>query len=117
MTLTLVNYRKQIKIHFIDPLFYDVVSTWTGVKKPEDPVEGVVASHLSRFYTVGYTEVGNEEIGVVTLPDMTGYEVKYREKAKAGCWEDEESNNSLKGLGQRYCSGSLFLSWTSIKIF
>jgi predicted AAA+ superfamily ATPase len=22
------NYRKQIKIHFIDPLFYDVVSFW-----------------------------------------------------------------------------------------
>ncbi|BDC17647.1 ATPase [Acidianus sp. HS-5] len=79
------NYRKQIKIHFIDPLFYDVVATWTGVRRPEDPVivEGVVASHLSRFYTVGYTEVGNEEIDVITLPDMTGYEVKYREKAKA----------------------------------
>ncbi|QXJ28752.1 hypothetical protein J5U23_01621 [Saccharolobus shibatae B12] len=78
------NYRKQIKIHFVDPLFYDVISTWTGVKRPDDPiiVEGVVASHLSRIYNIGYTEVGKEEIDVVTLPEIIGYEVKYRERAK-----------------------------------
>ncbi|WP_252896906.1 DUF4143 domain-containing protein [Metallosphaera hakonensis] len=78
------NYRKQIKIHFVDPMFYDVVSTWTGVKRPDDPiiVEGTVASHLSRIYNIGYTEVGKEEIDVVTLPDVVGYEVKYRERSR-----------------------------------
>jgi Predicted ATPase (AAA+ superfamily) len=78
------NYKKQIKIHFLDPLFYDAISLWTGVKKPDEPiiVEGVVASHLSRIYNIGYTEVVKEEIDVVTLPEVVGYEVKYRERAR-----------------------------------
>ncbi|PVU74651.1 AAA family ATPase [Sulfolobus sp. SCGC AB-777_G06] len=78
------NYKKQIKIHFLDPLFYHAISLWTGVKKPDEPiiVEGVVASHLSRIYNIGYTEVGKEEIDVVTLPEVVGYEVKYRERAR-----------------------------------
>ncbi|BCU66799.1 hypothetical protein HS7_02360 [Sulfolobales archaeon HS-7] len=64
------NYRKQIKVHLLDPLFYDVVSTWTGVKRPDDSIifEGNVASHLSRIHNAGYTEIGKKEIDVVTLP-------------------------------------------------
>ncbi len=73
------DYRKLMKIHFIDPFIYRVISLWTGVKVPDEPiiVEGVVASHLARISDVGYTTVGNREIDIITLSDFTGYEVKY----------------------------------------
>ncbi|ADN51581.1 ATP-binding protein [Vulcanisaeta distributa] len=73
------DYRKLMKIHFIDPFIYRVISLWTGVKVPDEPIiiEGVVASHLARISDVGYTTVGNREIDIITLSDFTGYEVKY----------------------------------------
>lgn len=74
-------YRKEVKIYITDPFLYDVVSRWTGVKRPDESliIEGVVASHLARTHDVGYTVIGKQEIDVVTLPDMVGYEVKYSE--------------------------------------
>ncbi|WP_291767551.1 ATP-binding protein [Caldivirga sp. UBA161] len=78
------DYRKLIKVHFIDPFIYRVISLWTGVKPPDDAiiVEGVVASHLSRVSEVGYTVIGSREIDVVSASDFTGYEVKFRERAR-----------------------------------
>ncbi|WP_243671461.1 ATP-binding protein [Vulcanisaeta sp. JCM 16161] len=78
------DYRKLIKIHFMDPFIYRVVSFWTGVKVPDESiiVEGVVASHLARISEVGYTTIGSREIDVISLSDFTGYEVKYGRRSE-----------------------------------
>lgn len=77
------DFRKMVKVHFTDPFLYDVVARWTGAGKLEVSavVEGVVASHLSRKFEVGYTVVGRREVDVVALPEMAGYEVKYGRRA------------------------------------
>ncbi len=79
------DYRKLIKVHFMDPFVYRVVSFWTGVNVPDESIiveGGVVASHLARISEVGYTTIGSREIDVISLSDFTGYEVKYGRRSE-----------------------------------
>ncbi|MEM4721134.1 MAG: ATP-binding protein [Candidatus Methanomethylicaceae archaeon] len=79
-------FRKQKKIHFLDPFLYEIFSYWCLTKKPEDPVivESVVAAHLARKFNIGYWK-NSSEVDIMVLHDekIVGIEVKYRKKAEA----------------------------------
>lgn len=87
-----VNFGKNKKIHFIDPLFYPMFSRWCLVelKDPEPKIaEAMTASHLARFSLDG--ELGanvfywrdGEEVDVVVRSDgLKGFEVKWGEGAE-----------------------------------
>ncbi len=56
-----VLHRKNRKIHFVDPLAYRTFCAYTGAQADEAAlVEGVVASHLSRFWETHYWRDGTE---------------------------------------------------------
>ncbi len=76
------EFKKEKKIHFMDPFLYHLFSRWCLIEGPgEDKiVESVVASHLARKYEVGYWRSGGE-VDVVTK-DGIGFEVKWRRNAK-----------------------------------
>jgi len=73
-----VLYRKNKKIHIIDPFLYDTVCELVNVKPvEEDKLESVVAAHLSRRYPVFYWR-NKTEIDIVTMVNnrQFGIEVK-----------------------------------------
>ncbi|AEC51962.1 hypothetical protein PNA2_1045 [Pyrococcus sp. NA2] len=76
------NFKREKKIHFVDPFLYHLFSRWCLIEEPSEDkiVESVVASHLARRYEVGYWRDGRE-IDVVTREGI-GFEVKWRENAK-----------------------------------
>lgn len=74
-----VLHRKNRKIHFTDPLAYRALCAYTGAQPDEAAlVEGVVASHLSRFWDTHYWRDGTE-VDVVALEGgrQTGVETKW----------------------------------------
>lgn len=77
-----IVFRKEKKIHFIDPLFYKMFSRWCLIEEPEKAkiVESVVASHLARKHKIGYWKNGTE-IDVVVKENMLGFEVKWKRRA------------------------------------
>ncbi|CAB50431.1 ATP-binding protein [Pyrococcus abyssi] len=74
------DFRKEKKVHLIDPFLYELFSRWCLVEKPSEDkiVESVVASHLARKYEVGYWRNG-KEVDVVTKSGI-GFEVKWKGK-------------------------------------
>lgn len=88
-----INFGKNKKIHFLDPLFYQAFSEWclVNLKDPEPTIaEATVASHLARFSLRGelgenifYWRNGAEVDVVVESNGLKGFEVKWGEKAEA----------------------------------
>ncbi|AEH24936.1 ATP-binding protein [Pyrococcus yayanosii] len=76
------DFKKEKKIHFTDPFLYSMFSWWCLVEEPDESavVEGIVATHLARKWSVGYWRNGSE-IDVVTRAGV-GFEVKWQEKAQ-----------------------------------
>jgi predicted AAA+ superfamily ATPase len=80
-----VNFGKNKKIHFIDPLFFHLFSRWCLVEEsgPERMVEAAVASHLARFCSKGeelrafYWRDAREIDVVVEMEGLKGFEVKW----------------------------------------
>ncbi len=75
-----VDYRKNKKIHLLDPFLYRVLSRYTGVEVlTETLVESAVAMHLARRYDVYYYRGGEYEVDIVVRHgDLdVGYEVKW----------------------------------------
>ncbi|MEM2897588.1 MAG: ATP-binding protein [Candidatus Bathyarchaeia archaeon] len=83
--LTEVFY-KQRKIHLADPFLYKIFSYWCLTEMPAKPtiVESIVASHLTRKFSVGYWK-DREEIDTIAFNNAVcfGVEVKYKEKVEA----------------------------------
>lgn len=89
-----INFGKNKKIHFLDPLFYPMFSRWclTELKDPEPMIaEAIVASHIARFSPRG-GELGEnvfywrnrKEVDVVVKSDgLKGFEVKWGERVGA----------------------------------
>jgi len=87
-----INFGKNKKIHFIDPLFYPMFSRWCLVelKDPEPKIaEAIAASHLARFSSQGelganvfYWRDGEEVDVVVRSNGLKGFEVKWAERAE-----------------------------------
>jgi predicted AAA+ superfamily ATPase len=88
MTVTVLNfidptgrvvYRKNRKVHFIDPFVHRTLAEYCGLRVDEGAlVEGVVASHLARRYKVGYWRNGGEvDCLVVDDGEVYGFEVKW----------------------------------------
>jgi len=74
-----ILYRKNKKIHFIDPLIYHVLSKYTKEKVYEEQmVESVVVSHLSRLTDV-YFWKNKSEVDVIAIVNkkQVGFEVKW----------------------------------------
>lgn len=74
-----VLYRKNKKIHFVDPFIYRVFADYCGAEADEPAlVEGVAAAHLSRRFGVYYWRDG-AEVDCVVKHDgtFTGFEVKW----------------------------------------
>jgi len=85
---TLVEYAKNKKINFLDPLFFRVFEDWCLVeieRKIDKMAEAVVASHLFRkFKDVFFWKDSVEIDCVVNLKDrLLGFEVKWSEKPEA----------------------------------
>ena len=56
-----MGFRKNRKVHFIDPLLYQAFSRYTGVEAREETVlEATVASHLARRGDVYYWKNARE---------------------------------------------------------
>ncbi|MHA1439952.1 MAG: DUF4143 domain-containing protein [Promethearchaeota archaeon] len=73
-----VNYRKNKKIHFIDPFTYKVLSGFTNVDVLDETIaESVVATHFSRICPTFYQR-NSAEIDVVGIinQEPVGFEVK-----------------------------------------
>ena len=84
----LSQFGKNKKISFIDPLTYEVVEEWclAGLKDREPTlVEGIVASHISRFTGEVHYWANGTEVDSVARENggLVGFEVKWREKAEA----------------------------------
>lgn len=74
-----VDYKKNKKIHILDPFLYHVISFYTGVGVLEEQiVESTVVSHLSRVSDVFYWKNKSEVDVVVLIKDkQVGFEVKW----------------------------------------
>ena len=75
-----VNYRKNKKIHFIDPFLYHVFEKYTRTKALEPAiVEAAVATHMARLYPVTHWR-NSSEIDVIALTPQgpLRLEVKWR---------------------------------------
>ena len=73
-----IIYRKNKKIHIIDPFLYDTICELVNMKPIEDDkLKSVVATHLARKYPVFYWR-NRTEIDVVTIVNnkQFGIEVK-----------------------------------------
>ncbi len=85
-----VEFGKNKKIAFIDPLIYSILEEWC-LTRPVDPepaiVEGIVTSHLSRFFNnheVYYWSNGTEvDVVVRNKERILGFEVKWQKKPDA----------------------------------
>jgi hypothetical protein len=82
----LIEFAKNKKIHFSDPLFYKIFEEWCIVKiseKENKIAENCLASHLSRSQEVFYWK-NNTEIDCVIRKDnsLTGFEVKFGKRAE-----------------------------------
>jgi len=77
-----VNYRKNKKIHFIDPFLYSVLSDFTNIKVYDEIiVESIVASHLSRIYPTFYWR-NSSEVDIISIinNEQIGFEIKWGPK-------------------------------------
>lgn len=77
----LASFRKNRKIHFMDPLFFDLFSEVCLSKIPEKGVvlESVVASHLARRFETFYWRDGREiDVAARKKEELAGFEVKSR---------------------------------------
>jgi hypothetical protein len=78
-----VLYRKNKKIHALDPFLYHVFSYYTGEEVLEETVvESVVASHLARVFET-YFWRDSSEVDVISLVGrkQVGFEVKWGPKS------------------------------------
>ncbi|MEL9989948.1 MAG: ATP-binding protein [Thermoproteus sp.] len=79
------DYRKERKIHLLDPAMYRAFAQWANAPAPgpEALLEAVVAMHLARRHRVGYWR-DSREIDVV-VPDLgLGIEVKWGRAGRGG---------------------------------
>jgi len=77
-----VMYRKNKKIHALDPFLYSVFSYYTGEEVLEETVvESVVASHLARVFDTYFWRDGSE-VDVISIigKEQVGFEVKWGPK-------------------------------------
>ncbi|MCF2140854.1 MAG: ATP-binding protein [Candidatus Lokiarchaeota archaeon] len=77
-----IKYRKNKKIHFIDPFIVKILSEYTNsTVLSENLVESIVASHFSRIYPTFYWK-NHSEVDVVLLIDsiLIGFEIKWGPK-------------------------------------
>lgn len=77
-----INYRKNKKIHCLDPFIYRVLTDYTNIDfLDENIVESVVATHFSRIYPSYYWK-NSSEIDVVSIinQEPVGFEVKWGPK-------------------------------------
>lgn len=79
----MIKFGKNKKIHFIDPLLYQILSDWCLLKSIDESflTESVAAAHLSRFAGKVFYWQNKEEVDVVTS-NYKGFEVKWSEKIK-----------------------------------
>ena len=77
-----VLYRKNKKIHALDPFLYHVFSYYTGEKVLEETVvESVVVSHLVRVFETYFWRDGSEVDSVsIVEGEQVGFEVKWGPK-------------------------------------
>jgi predicted AAA+ superfamily ATPase len=74
-----VEFRKNKKVHFLDPFLYSVFSSYTGVEVLEETLaESVLVCHLSRVFDTYYWRDGSE-VDAVSLVggQQVGFEVKW----------------------------------------
>ncbi len=74
-----IMYRKNKKVHFIDPFIYHALSSYVKVDVYDETiVESVVASHLMRIHDIFYWKDGSEVDIVALVGDIqVGFEVKW----------------------------------------
>lgn len=78
-----VFYRKNKKIHLLDPFLYHVFSYYTGEEVLEETVvESVMASHLARVFETYFWGDGSE-VDVISVigKEQVGFEVKWGPKS------------------------------------
>lgn len=79
-----ILYRKNKKIHFIDPFLYRVICEFTRCDYYRPAViEGIVASHISRRYNTYYWR-NKSEVDIIVKID--GEQIGIEVKSKAGSW-------------------------------
>ncbi len=78
-----ILYRKNKKVHLMDPFLYRVFSYYTGEEAPEEMVvESVVVSHLTRVFDTYFWKDGSEVDAVVLAGRrQVGFEVKWGAKS------------------------------------
>ena len=90
-----LDYKKEKKYHFIDPLLYKLIAAWTQSKpaSKEAVVEATVASHVERWTLahggeVGFYNNGKFEVDVLVKKngEITPIEVKLAEKLNSQDW-------------------------------
>jgi len=77
-----IRYRKNKKIHFIDPFIVDILAEYTNSNVLEENlVESVVASHFCRIFPTYYWK-NRSEVDIVSLIEdvLVGFEVKWGPK-------------------------------------
>ncbi len=77
-----IKYRKNKKVHFIDPFVYNIFSGFTKIQTHEDAlVESIVAMHLARKFPTYYWK-NRTEIDAVSVVKgkQIGFEVKWGPK-------------------------------------
>lgn len=74
-----VEYRKNKKVHFMDPFLYRVFSEYTGIEVLDEHVaEGVLATHLARSFPTYYWRNGSEIDAVALVGGApVGFEAKF----------------------------------------
>lgn len=78
-----VFYRKNKKIHVLDPFLYHVLSYYTGEDVFEETVvESVMASHLAKVFETYFWRDGSE-VDVISVigKEQVGFEVKWGPKS------------------------------------
>jgi uncharacterized protein len=84
----IVEFAKNKKINFLDPLFFKVFEEWCLIeveRKTEKMIEAIVASHLfRRFKDVFFWKDGSEVDCIINLKNkLVGFEVKWSERPEA----------------------------------
>lgn len=79
----LPNFKKNRKVHFVDPFFFYLFSELCFTKIPDESVivESVAACHLARKYKIFYWKNSNE-IDIIIPKEKIGFEVKWKERVK-----------------------------------
>jgi predicted AAA+ superfamily ATPase len=74
-----VEFRKNKKVHFLDPFLYSIFSSYTGVEVLEETLaESVLVCHLSRVFDTYYWRDGSEVDAVSLVGEQqVGFEVKW----------------------------------------